>query len=372
MSKERQRRRSRGSAWYWKQTDCWYYTAPGSQKRVRLLALDGTPIRGATCRKEAELSLARERTSDRWQCESTEEVTAAWSVGRVCSEYIAECERRLRQGSIGTDYEKEVRRYLNVFAKYCGALPVAHLKRGHLDAWLQNQDKWRSTATQRFAITIVLSAFAHASENFQVKHSLLGFSKPPQRPRLHSISPEDEASFYRAADPCLADFIFAAIHTGLRPFCELARMSTGHLVETPQGMLWKVYSSKTDKTRVVPVSKLVAKRIRQRLQKQGDGPIFRNRQGNAWKKPTAGGLFRLARRTLGWENDPVKGKYSCYSCRHTFAHRMLSGYWNKGAGCSIETLAELMGDTPSVAYDHYGREWGKHYQDPLWAAIGME
>jgi hypothetical protein len=39
--------------------------------------------------------------------------------------------------------------------------------------------------------------------------------------------------------------------------------------------------------------------------------------------------------------------------------------------CSIKTLAELMGDTPKVAFDHYGREWGQHYQEPLWAAIGV-
>jgi hypothetical protein len=49
---------------------------------------------------------------------------------------------------------------------------------------------------------------------------------------------------------------------------------------------------------------------------------------------------------------------------------MLSGYWTDGAGCTIETLAELMGDTPKVAFDHYGKEWGQHYQEPLWAAIG--
>ena len=68
---------------------------------------------------------------------------------------------------------------------------------------------------------------------------------------------------------------------------------------------------------------------------------------------------------------PVRKHYSCYTCRHTFAHRMLSGYWNGGVGCSIETLAELIGDTPKVAFDHYGREWGQHYQEPLWAAIGV-
>jgi hypothetical protein len=24
-----------------------------------------------------------------------------------------------------------------------------------------------------------------------------------------------------------------------------------------------------------------------------------------------------------------------------------------------------------VAFDHYGKEWGQHYQDPLWAALGV-
>lgn len=82
--------------------------------------------------------------------------------------------------------------------------------------------------------------------------------------------------------------------------------------------------------------------------------------------------FLTIKKKLGWDMDPVKSKYSCYTCRHTFAHRMLSGYWTGGVGCSIETLAELIGDTPKVAFDHYGKEWGQHYQDPLWAAIGCK
>lgn len=101
-------------------------------------------------------------------------------------------------------------------------------------------------------------------------------------------------------------------------------------------------------------------------------PIFRNVQGNVWKKPTAVHRFLALKRELGWDQDEVRKKYSCYTCRHTFAHRMLSGYWNDGVGCSIEVLAELLGDTPKVAFDHYGREWAQHYQDPLWAALGHE
>ena len=77
------------------------------------------------------------------------------------------------------------------------------------------------------------------------------------------------------------------------------------------------------------------------------------------------------KRKLDWDKHPTRKKYSSYTCRHTFAHRMLSGYWNNGIGCSIEILAELIGDTPKVAYDHYGKEWGQYYQEPLWAAVGM-
>jgi integrase len=99
--------------------------------------------------------------------------------------------------------------------------------------------------------------------------------------------------------------------------------------------------------------------------------IFQNTQGNPWKKVTGVGRFLAIKRKLGWDQDPVKQSYSTYSCRHTFAHRMLCGYWSEGTGCSIETLAEMMGDTPKVAFDHYGKEWGQHYQDPLWAAVGV-
>ena len=100
-------------------------------------------------------------------------------------------------------------------------------------------------------------------------------------------------------------------------------------------------------------------------------PLFRNTQGNPWKRVNGVVRFLNIKKKRGWDQDPVRRRFSCYICRHTFAHRMLSGYWNGGVGCSIETLAELIGDTPKVAFDHYGKEWGQHYQEPLWAAVGV-
>ena len=138
-------------------------------------------------------------------------------------------------------------------------------------------------------------------------------------------------------------------------------------------MMWRVYSSKTKKTRKIPVRPEVAELTRKLMKTapRGSGlPLFRNTKGKPWKRMTGVVRFLWLKKKLDWDKDPTKTKYSSYTCRHTFAHRMLSGYWSGGVGCSIETLAELIGDTPKVAFDHYGKEWGQHYQDPLWAAIG--
>ncbi len=374
MATERRKRRPRGAAWHWKQTDCWYFTPPGTTKRVALLDEDGNRIRGKDNRKAAELALARVKVQGKWRPTAEPAEQGQWLVARVCSEYIQHCQQRAASGTASKDYCAEIVRHLNDLCEYCGALPVTQLRKGHVRHWVESHETWRSPATHRNAIGAVLAAFHYAREMYDVPNSLKGLKKPPPRPRLHSLGADDEKSVYQAADEPFRDFVFAAIHTGLRPFCELARLTADDVVETDRGMMWRVYSSKTKKTRKIPVRPEVADLTRRLMEtaSRGSGtPLFRNTKGRAWKKPTGVGRFLALKRKLGWDRDPVKRRYSCYSCRHTFAHRMLSGYWNGGQGCSIETLAELIGDTPKVAFDHYGREWGQHYQDPLWTAIGL-
>ncbi len=50
MTTNTKRRRPRGSAWYWKQTDTWYYTPPSTKSRVPLVDEAGTRIRGEQLR----------------------------------------------------------------------------------------------------------------------------------------------------------------------------------------------------------------------------------------------------------------------------------------------------------------------------------
>lgn len=373
-SKTPRRRRSRGNAWHWRQTDCWYYTPPSTKRRVRLTDEDGLPIRGREQRRLAELALARVKSSGNWRPTVEEKNETPWLVAAVCSRFIEHCGRRAEIGGVGPEYRDEVARYLNDFCGYCGALSVAELRKGHVLHWVESHSTWNSPATRRNAITVVLSAFNYAQETNDVRSPLHGLKKPPQRPRLQSFGAEDERLLYQAADEPFGDFLYAAIRTGLRPFCELARLTTKDIVETDRGMMWRVFSSKTKKTRKIPVRAEVAaltRRLAIAANKDSDSTLFRNTRGRPWKKGAGVSRFLKIKRDLGWDHEPVRRRYSCYTCRHTFAHRMLAGYWNNGNGCSVETLAELMGDTPKVAFDHYGKEWGRHYQEPLWAAIGV-
>ena len=278
-------------------------------------------------------------------------------------------------GTISADHRTTTVLFLNDLCRHCGALPVAQLKKAHIRQWVEKQTTWKSPATERSALTVVIAAFNYAANNFDVPSPLKGLKKPPSRPRLHSLSAADQDTLLGAVDPAFRDFLFAAIHTGLRPFCELAKLTADHVEETPRGMMWRVYSSKTKKTRKIPVRPEVAELTRRLMETapKGSGtPVFRTVRGRAWGKVNGVVKFCEIRKKLGWDTDPVRRRYSCYSCRHTFAHRMLSGYWNGGAGCTVETLAELIGDTPKVAFDHYGREWGQHYREPLWNAIGVK
>src|SRR5206468_102366 len=97
--KKKERRQSHGSAWHWKQTDCWYYTLPGSKKRIGLLDEDGTRIRGKENKEKARLALARVQLTQTGEHTPSPLASGDWVVAKVCSEYIQYCERGKANGT---------------------------------------------------------------------------------------------------------------------------------------------------------------------------------------------------------------------------------------------------------------------------------
>lgn len=100
MARKRNRRQSHGSAWHWRQTDCWYCTLPGTKKRVGLFDEKGQRIRGLENKEAAEVALARLKLSgDQWPAGAAPD-NGNWIVARVCSEYLQYCERGLAHGKL--------------------------------------------------------------------------------------------------------------------------------------------------------------------------------------------------------------------------------------------------------------------------------
>ena len=87
MGRKKQRRQSHGSAWHWKQTDTWYYTLPGTKRRVALFGEDGQRIKGKANKKAADLALSRVKLQG-WDQSPPTTSPEEYLVAQVCSEYL--------------------------------------------------------------------------------------------------------------------------------------------------------------------------------------------------------------------------------------------------------------------------------------------
>ena len=132
MARKRSRRQAHGTAWHWKQTDSWYYTLPGTKKRLPLFDADGQRLRGLHNKRAAELALARLKLAGAGPAAPGAASSEDWLVARVCSVYLQYCERGLSAGTLSRAHRDAARSYLNDFCAYCGALAVAELTKAHV------------------------------------------------------------------------------------------------------------------------------------------------------------------------------------------------------------------------------------------------
>ena len=372
--KRRQRRQQHGSAWHWKQTDCWYYTEPGTKKRVPLFDENGERIRGRENKEAAQLALARVKLAEEFSPVESP-TTDEWTVARVCDVYLADLHR-----SANSEWAAQVEKWLNDFCGYCGALKVSELKKKHLRAWIQKHPAWNHNS-QRNVIGSVLAAFNYCCKFDDLDaNPLAGYQKPAATARVTAFTPEEERRIYKETDEAFGTFIKACILTGARPYAELAVVTADHVVETDQGMyyLLKARTSdgkaghksakKTGKDRRIMLCDEMERLTRKLMltAPKGSGiPLFRSSRGKTWKRCNCVQRFGDLRKKLKLPEDRCM-----YTCRHTFAKRTLSGYYT-GEPVTIEVLAGLMGNTPKVCWDHYAR-WADSYNDPLWAALGKK
>ena len=115
MGKKRKKRRQpHGSARFWKQTGCWYYTRPGTKKRVPLFDENGERIRGKGSKEAAELALAKEKVSWEDDISDSPAGNGHWVVARVCSDYLQYCQWGVSTGSISKGHCSTATGFLSI------------------------------------------------------------------------------------------------------------------------------------------------------------------------------------------------------------------------------------------------------------------
>ncbi len=139
------------------------------------------------------------------------------------------------------------------------------------------------------------------------------------------------------------------IETGIRRF-ELAFLKIEDL--DFQTQMLTIGHGKGDKTRTIPMTASLLKKIRLHCGNRTNGYLFLSRNGNHLSLRQLNRIVAATGICAGIRNPNPRQKYiSCHLLRHSFAY-----LWKKNGG-SIETLSVVLGHTSvKTSWDLYGRQ----------------
>jgi integrase len=243
----------------------------------------------------------------------------------------------------------------------------------HIDEWLRLHKTWQGS--KRTKIQAVKKAFSYAKSRGLIPENRIGkYPVPRARSRATYITPEQEAALIEAANESMAMAIKVCIRTGARYFSEYAHLTRKHVKDLGDRMEWvfQPHESKNGKLRVFRITdREIIAITRAQIKKWPEGPLFRSMVGKPWQANNFRRRFRELVKRVEKKMAIQKAKIEfdpdlcMYSTRHTYAKRMLQGYWT-GKPVPIEILAQLMGNSVQVCRDHY-LKWTESMNEALWA-----
>jgi integrase len=251
---------------------------------------------------------------------------------------------------------------------YGGKL-VHQLRPLDIDQWLAKHKTWKGGRRSR--VQAVKRALNYGAEaGLIAANPIKGYKVARQNARVTYITPEQEAALLAEANPFIGVAIKVGIRTGARPGCEFAALTAQHVKDYGDKMEWVFQASeaKTKRLRTIRITDPDMMRIvREQIADHKRGTVFRNTKGEAWTRESLSLAFRYVRKRCEKQGVEFDNDTCMYSCRHTFAKRILQGFWT-GKQINIETLARVMGNSPQVCRDHY-LQWADTYNEPLWEAV---
>lgn len=378
------KRQANGTAWWRKFDSGWYATIDG--KRTHLRDENGTTIKGKDRQPEADLAVARLKLA----------IPQKTSDDTVLVATVADAYLQHLKTTASAQHIDNATRTMNDFCSYCGALPAKDLKKKHVRDWVDQHSSWKSDNTKRGNVIYVSAAFNHAVKEEEILEAnpIANFKKPAAFPRITFFKQEEidevleyfnrPAKWRTPSRHRVGEFFRMLLLTGARPFSELAQVTAENIQETDKGMIIRIKAGtdeegcyrhksarKTGRDRVLylfPEAEELLKPLIKKYPKGSGQALFRTPQGAAWTRFNGVRSMCAMKRALKWDEDPEKAGLSLYTCRHTFAKRVLSGFWTNQPA-TIETVAGLLGNTPGVCFRHYA-SWCDEYSEPLWAAVG--
>jgi integrase len=241
-----------------------------------------------------------------------------------------------------------------------------------VQSWLDKHKGW-TEGTKRIAIQAVRRAMNYAREMKLIpENPIKGIKIPKANARITYLTPEQERAIAENTYKAFAILVYVCIRTGGRPISEVCAVTAKHVEEPPHGQIWR-FRPKQHKTghqtnadRLVFLPADVAEMVRGLAKRYPSGPLFRNRSGNPWTHSAAKTAFDRVRSKLADKGIKLDPDACLYSTRHTFAKRMLGGYW--GEPVTLAVLAGLMNDRPDTCFKHYAK-WSEEYTSPLFKAV---
>lgn len=223
-----------------------------------------------------------------------------------------------------------------------GLLSVDRIHAGHVTAWLEARPTWGPT-TRRNAITAIQRAFNWGVGNLGLsRNPVRGMSKPTAKRRSSVLTPEEFALILANVPQTLADLLIVSYDSGARP-AEVKRFERRHIdLEKRRAVIPAEEAKGKLHTRVVyfPTERSL-EIIRRLCEKHPEGPLFRNRLGNAWTGDAIKCAFTRLKAVLG-------RTVTHYDFRRTFITRKII------AGVDSHVVAKLAGHQSTAMIDkHY-------------------
>ncbi len=261
-----------------------------------------------------------------------------------------------------------------------GDLPAKDLTVKHIEDWVvshrdKETDRPHWGGGTRTAKQSVLRCFNKCADLGVIPANPIKRLKLGKiRRRLTFLTDQQIEALLRHCKPDVAEAFQILLRLGCRPGCEFSKVQKRHVQIDDEGRMSFLFGvtecktgSRNGEEREITVPSDVAAKVRELVVKYPEGPIFRQSDGRPWSIHLLGDAFRRAKKAAQKEGVVFDSHCCLYSFRHTFAKRVLAGHWG-GPPASMATLAGLLGCSPKIAEDTYGKKCRpatKHFYDVL-------